>query len=528
MPRVDPALHDDSQAGIPPGPPPLPTTAATPINADAVLAPAPPPPPTPPATRDSTSEQPGSAEQRPEPPLPPMVSPLDLIASAPPWLVSAAAHMLLMIVLGLLFVAAEVQPELLLRFDYQDAFDETLGESLDLDVDFDQAPLDDAPLISDEILESATVTDFATEVEEPVTPAVDALTVEPIRMALSGREAGMRDALLKAYGGTAATQRAVRDGLAWLVRNRRSDGMWDMNGKFDDGIEPSNPDAATGMALIAFQGAGYTPDGDPEEPFTKVVRRAWRGLLKRQREDGSFFNTGRSHGQLYTHAICTIAVCELYGMTGDSRYRDAAQRAIDFCVSAQSDEGGWRYYPGTGSDLSVTGWFVMALQSARMAGLDVPTTTLDAVSEYLDTVSSDYGSRYSYRKGQAATFAMTAEGLLCRQYLGWGHDDERLVQGATLLTEELPSWSKRNVYYWYYASQVCHHMEGEIWRTWNETMRRVIPDNQVRTGKERGSWDPDGDRWGNAGGRLFVTCLSIYNLEVYYRHLPIYQLELAR
>jgi hypothetical protein len=42
-------------------------------------------------------------------------------------------------------------------------------------------------------------------------------------------------------------------------------------------------------------------------------------------------------------------------------------------------------------------------------------------------------------------------------------------------------------------------------------------------GRERGSWDPRGDRWGDAGGRLYVTCLSICILEVYQRHLPLYQ-----
>ena len=30
------------------------------------------------------------------------------------------------------------------------------------------------------------------------------------------------------------------------------------------------------------------------------------------------------------------------------------------------------------------------------------------------------------------------------------------------------------------------------------------------------------DQWGQHGGRLYTTCLSIYMLEVYYRHLPIY------
>ena len=42
-------------------------------------------------------------------------------------------------------------------------------------------------------------------------------------------------------------------------------------------------------------------------------------------------------------------------------------------------------------------------------------------------------------------------------------------------------------------------------------------------GKEAGSWAPDmADSFEVHGGRLYVTCLSIYMLEVYYRHLPIY------
>jgi hypothetical protein len=122
---------------------------------------------------------------------------------------------------------------------------------------------------------------------------------------------------------------------------------------------------------------------------------------------------------------------------------------------------------------------------------------------------------------------MTAEGLLCRQYLGWAQTDDRLRRGADSLIKELPVWKsgERDVYYWYYATQVCHHMEGKHWRTWNNTMKVLLPKHQVQAGDERGSWDPRGDEWGNEGGRLFVTCLSTFMLEVYYRHLPIYQID---
>jgi hypothetical protein len=339
----------------------------------------------------------------------------------------------------------------------------------------------------------------------------------------------MKDSLLRAYGGTSATESAVSEALRWLARNQGSKGLWSLTGKYADGANAENPDAATAMALLAFQGAGYTPMSDRKEPFTSVVSKGWKALLKRQNKDGSFFQEGSGNSRLYTHALCTIALCELYGMTKDTEYRDAAQKAIDYCVKVQSAEGGWRYQPGFDSDLSVTGWFVMALQSARMAGLQVENPTLDRIGGFLDTVSLDGGAQYSYVPQQGKKISMTAEGLLCRQYLGWLQDDDRLQRGVRVILRDLPSADegRTHVYYWYYAAQVCHHMEGPAWREWNGAMREVLPALQVREGKERGSWDPTmDDTTGVAGGgRLFVTCLATYCLEVYYRHLPIYKLE---
>ena len=118
---------------------------------------------------------------------------------------------------------------------------------------------------------------------------------------------------------------------------------------------------------------------------------------------------------------------------------------------------------------------------------------------------------------------MTAEGLLCRQYLGWKHEDPRLQNGVKLISMDPIDMNRRNVYYWYYATQVMHHMGGDVWDSWNRVMRQEIPEAQTREGPEAGSWSPTGDQWGPHGGRLYVTCLSIYMLEVYYRHLPIYQ-----
>jgi hypothetical protein len=214
-----------------------------------------------------------------------------------------------------------------------------------------------------------------------------------------------------------------------------------------------------------------------------------------QRKDGSFLGGVMTIPiqQLYTHAQCTIAVSELYGMTGDSAFRRPAERAVEYAVSVQDPElGGWRYMPRQDSDTSVTGWFMMALQSARMAKLAVPDKTLQNITRYLDIAALDDGRQYGYWKYANVSSAMCAEGLLCRQYLGWKRDNPILVEGVTALLSEPVSYEGRNVdvYYWYYATQATHHMEGEIWEKWNEVMRREIPAHQIKEGPEAGSWDP--------------------------------------
>ncbi len=350
----------------------------------------------------------------------------------------------------------------------------------------------------------------ASDVEAPV-----------IGLALSGRQIGSRNVLLGRYGGNATTEGSVKTALGWLAKQQKADGMWSLTGPYPDGATEENVAAATAMALLAFQGQNHTHrTGD----FTKVVKKGWDALLKQQSKDGDFVRNASTHQKLYAQAQCTIALCELYGMTHDSVYRAPAELAVKYAVKAQDQTGGgWRYTPGQDSDTSVTGWYVMALQSAKMGQLDVPQEALDKISRYLDSVASPDG-KYAYTVGTFSTPAVTAEGFLCRQYLGWKKDDQRLIDGTSALVQNRVNYNTpdRDVYYWYYATQACHHMEGEIWNKWNAVMKQEVPSHQVKNGAQSGSWDPGGDKWGTTGGRLYVTCLSIYMLEVYYRHLPIY------
>ena len=118
---------------------------------------------------------------------------------------------------------------------------------------------------------------------------------------------------------------------------------------------------------------------------------------------------------------------------------------------------------------------------------------------------------------------MTAEGLLCRIYLGWGKDRPGLVRGTKwLLDNHRPSSRDPDFYYWYYATQVLHHYGGDEWNAWNLQMRDVLVNSQETRGHAAGSWPPKGE-YAGAGGRIYTTSLAICTLEVYYRHLPIFR-----
>ncbi len=463
-----------------------------------------------------------------------------VIEKSPPWLFSMAFHMLMMIFMGLIvYVNIPSKP---IHLEAEAIYAEKLGDQLLFDTPLgepdvkttaehalitpENLPIVDSPLAAPgnmEMFPEGQMT--SSDVQAP-----------QIGLALSGREAGSarRKGLIGLYGGNRVTEAAVNKGLAWLARNQRRNGSWSLSGPYSNGVPHKGLDneaAATAMALLAFQGAGHTHLGGK---FKRNVTSGWRWLLKQQDSSGSFFKFGLNSHRFYTHALCTIAVCELYGMTKDEKYKYPAQRAIDYCIQTQSPQGGWRYSPNVDSDVSVTGWVVMALQSARMAGLEVPKETLYNVERYLDSVARRDGARYPYQRNGDVRLAMTAEALLMRQYLGWKRDDPRLVAGVKWITspDNLINFEHdRNVYYWYYATQVAHHMGGDYWKRWNKVMSRVLPEQQVPRGRESGSWDPNrptADQWSSNGGRLFVTCLSICMLEVYYRHLPIYSNVFAR
>lgn len=354
-----------------------------------------------------------------------------------------------------------------------------------------------------------------------------------------------RNRSASAAGGP-TTEPSIELGLQFLARYQHADGSWTL-GEFDANsprvAQQFNSDsAATGLALLAFQGAGYT---HREFKYAVQMQRGINWLIEHQSADGCLYvesdPESNKSARLYSHAIATLVLTEAYGMTQDPLLREPCERALAYIEATQDPQhGGWRYYSGVRdrrTDTSVTGWMLMALQSGRLARLNSKPETWARIEGWLD-LAQDPVSPGTYRYDPFAAEiqiaqrqvspAMTGVGLLMRLYMGWEKNDSRMLAGADYLLKYPPnqdSMDRRDTYYWYYATQVLRHVGGERWNAWNSQLHPLLVESQVKTGDLAGSWhpyEPIPDRWGKSAGRLYVTTMNLLSLEVDYRLLPLY------
>lgn len=352
-----------------------------------------------------------------------------------------------------------------------------------------------------------------------------------------GRNAASREVLLKTGGGNTESEAAVARGLAWLARVQKKDGTW----AFDNGGEVA---AATGMGLLPFLAAGQTHKGTGKDnKYKDNVTAAIAALIRMQKSDGKFSEN------VYANSIAAVALCEAFGMTGDKALLlKPCQAAVDYIQKGQGANGSWGYRYKEEGDTSIVGWQVQALHSAKLCKeLKVDPKVLEKAMKFLDTVASK-PPKVMDKEGKTALFGgastlsafgyrtpgpkdtLTAVGLLCRYYLnGWGPNSPGLRDGSDYLIALHPpdKDAEFDMYYYYYATQVMHFREGERWaKDWNPKMRDMLIAKQVNQPNKPsvdGSWDKDGGSWiGPNCGRMGTTAMAILTLEVYYRHLPLY------
>ena len=344
-------------------------------------------------------------------------------------------------------------------------------------------------------------------------------------------------------GGGKSSAAAIESGLEWLKNHQDEDGKWDCDGfnKHDetgeqcDGLGNGVHDVGvTGLALLAFLGDGSTMRAGP---YKDVIKGGIKWLREQQGDNG-LFGTNASNDFLYGHAIATYAMCEAYGLSNYTLLQKNAQQGINYLEYHRNPYAVWRYQPrDNDNDTSVTGWCIMAYESAKYFKLQVNDGAIKLSETWLDQVTDangragytkagepssrhvgDHMTRFPPEKGEA----MTAVSLFCRFFMGQDPKEKpTMKQAAELLKMRPPVYDTKSgsidYYYWYYATYAMYQMGGEYWKNWSAKLNDAIVKPQRSDGNFKGSWDPI-DVWGEDGGRVYSTATLVLTLEAYYRY----------
>ena len=346
---------------------------------------------------------------------------------------------------------------------------------------------------------------------------------------------GKKKAIMK-NGGSAKTESSVDAALKWLMRHQEKDGHWDKNKYGNDngcgGFARNQTEghcAVTGLATLAFLSAGHTPRIGK---YKNTVKNAIDWLIAQQKPDGSFGN--KEAYSAYDNSICALVLAETAGMYPDVKIVAAAQKSLDF-LSTYSESGKFHtVIDHKPNSISLAGWMMMAFKSGKIAGLKIPEEIFKKYKERLDEMTEKDASGnpgvVSYiskgdRRENSST--MTCVGMLIYEYLGASRFE--LNKMADIIIKEMPVWGKYSInndmYHWYYATLALFQFGGDHWKDWNKAMSKMLVDNQKKGGPLDGSlqdidgsWDSEGEYWGTNLGRIYVTAMGAFCLEVYYRY----------
>ncbi len=311
---------------------------------------------------------------------------------------------------------------------------------------------------------------------------------------------------------------AVEKAVEFLHNTQnKSDGSWTAGRSKHVGV--------SSLAVMALLSAGHVPG---EGKYGKTITNGVQWVMRQQRPNGLLAS---EHGhEMYHHGIATLMLCEVCGMLGKEKgkeVRKAVEKAVAVILKAQRRQGeargGWRYQVAhhAGSDISVTGWQVMALRAARNLGCDVPAQVIEQAVAYIKRCQDGRSGGFRYMPHAQVTVPCTGTSILALELCGKDQhkSPEVLKAGAYLIrNENLPRWGGFHFSYSiYYGAQATFQLGGNYWSTYRSRLHFVLLRNQGATGSWRG-----GGYEANYGPN-YTTAMAVLALTVEYRFLPIYQ-----
>ena len=345
---------------------------------------------------------------------------------------------------------------------------------------------------------------------------------------------------------------AVERGLAWLSKQQQRDGSFP--------TMPQGQPAVTALCELSFLAHGHLPaDGEYGEQLSRAISyvsgcQKDNGLIAFVAPRGPTISRQVSHlvgsTAAYNHAIAALALAENYSMGGAEvaeRLDPVINQAITATLEMQKwqkrrrvDLGGWRYLNVTAefsealdSDLSVSGWHLMFLRSAKNAGFDVPQEPIDeAVGFVRRCFIPEYGSFLLFSsRSNHQTRGMAGAGILALAHAGLHDAPETKLAGDFILKNAFNQYNVQESFgqatylddrYHYGAFNCCqamYQLGGNYWQEFFPPLVRTLLANQ----QPDGSWLAESHSEDRIYGNAYTTALVLLSLGAPNQLLPIFQ-----
>lgn len=312
----------------------------------------------------------------------------------------------------------------------------------------------------------------------PVKRGADPITPQSGKIAYYWRFGAEKERLLTEGGGTKESELAVHRALTWLSTKQNANGSWGVR----DGDE-----GVTEEVILAFLGAGHT---HAKGRFKITVQRGIQYLIA-------------NYGQPSTNARSGLqAFCELYGMTGDPRFKSVADNAF-----------AKRNKQTTFLDCD-------AVRAAKLAGVAVPASDLEFLKEHTNRDDPS-------REREAVLLSVVRS--LNKAILEESPTVQSLRDAASSLSKESPvverlSGVPETIWFRYRANELFYCVGGKEWSDrWNPAARDSLMKLQIPAGQPYAGAFIDSDRLKDpkfTDSVFFDTARAVLMLEVYYRYPP--------
>jgi hypothetical protein len=336
---------------------------------------------------------------------------------------------------------------------------------------------------------------------------------------------------------------AVKQALSWLANQQRPDGSFPTVDRGQPGV--------TSLCVLAFMAHGHNPG---EGVYGQRLDRATDYILSCEKPNGLVTLLGPDGPTIthdvaneigepaaYNHAIASLTISEMYGI-GQSRRAAQLDKVIEKSIAATLimqrwpkdlpvDQGGWRYVTDDGlndADLSITGWQLMFLRSARNAGFNVPQEPIDNAIKYIRRAFDQRIGTFVYtiQPNPHYSRAMAGAGILALAHAGFHNSPEAQSAGKWLLEHRFDEYNAndgspvdRYHYSLFNACQAMYQLGSPYWEKFYPRTVAALLAHQ----RPNGSWDAESLSRDKPFGNSYTTALVVLALGAPNQFLPVFQ-----